>query len=196
MSCKFQEVEVFVAALSIRNAACQKQINQQTKYGCKNNEMTDAIRDLFLNFHNDARRRVAKGIEPNNVGWLNPAKNMYELVFVAALSIRNAACQKQINQQTKYGCKNNEMTDAIRDLFLNFHNDARRRVAKGIEPNNVGWLNPAKNMYELDPVIQHSKRREARGGEVGEGGGRTPPFQDFLDQMENLMVVLPKEIFL
>ncbi|KIH47880.1 hypothetical protein ANCDUO_22055 [Ancylostoma duodenale] len=41
------------------------------------------------------------------------------------------------------------MTDALRQMFLSYHNDARLRVAKGIEPNNVGNLNPAKNMYKL-----------------------------------------------
>ncbi|VDO04848.1 unnamed protein product [Haemonchus placei] len=42
------------------------------------------------------------------------------------------------------------MSDTIRSMILNFHNDARRRVAKGQEPNNVGMLNPAKNMYKLE----------------------------------------------
>ncbi|VDM78218.1 unnamed protein product [Strongylus vulgaris] len=50
-----------------------------------------------------------------------------------------------------YSCTNIGMSDATRDKFLNFHNEARReRVAKGIEPNNVGYLNPAKNMYKLE----------------------------------------------
>ncbi|VDL77533.1 unnamed protein product [Nippostrongylus brasiliensis] len=43
-------------------------------------------------------------------------------------------------------CSNTGMTDAIRTTILNFHNDARRRVAKGVEPNKSGTLNPAKNM--------------------------------------------------
>ncbi|XGW15811.1 hypothetical protein V3C99_001338 [Haemonchus contortus] len=47
-------------------------------------------------------------------------------------------------------CANKEMSDAIRSLILDFHNDARRRVAKGQEPNKVGMLNPAKNMYKLE----------------------------------------------
>ncbi|WKY12920.1 hypothetical protein Q1695_004048 [Nippostrongylus brasiliensis] len=47
-------------------------------------------------------------------------------------------------------CSNTGMTDAIRTTILNFHNDARRRVAKGVEPNKSGTLNPAKNMYKLE----------------------------------------------
>lgn len=56
-------------------------------YKCSNPENTDKLRDLYLNFHNDARRRVAKGKEPNRVGTLNPAKNMYKLVGWALLNL-------------------------------------------------------------------------------------------------------------
>ncbi|CAJ0592111.1 unnamed protein product [Cylicocyclus nassatus] len=49
-----------------------------------------------------------------------------------------------------YSCSNTGLTDAIRDQILNYHNAARLRVTKGIEPNNVGLLNPAKNMYRLE----------------------------------------------
>ncbi|KHJ85489.1 hypothetical protein OESDEN_14783 [Oesophagostomum dentatum] len=48
-----------------------------------------------------------------------------------------------------YSCSNTGLSDAARDVFLGYHNEARLRVAKGIEPNNVGYLNPAKNMYKL-----------------------------------------------
>ncbi|KAK6010136.1 hypothetical protein OSTOST_24869 [Ostertagia ostertagi] len=41
-------------------------------------------------------------------------------------------------------CANTELSDTLRNQILSFHNDARRRVAKGQEPNNVGTLNPAK----------------------------------------------------
>ncbi|KAK6752973.1 hypothetical protein RB195_012529 [Necator americanus] len=53
----------------------------------------DPYRKLFLDFHNGARLRVAKGIEPKNGGYLNPAKNMYKLVYdckVEASALRNA----------------------------------------------------------------------------------------------------------
>ncbi|CAJ0602898.1 unnamed protein product [Cylicocyclus nassatus] len=42
------------------------------------------------------------------------------------------------------------MTNDMRDLILSYHNNARRRVAQGKEPNKVGKLHPAKNMYELE----------------------------------------------
>ncbi|KAK5964306.1 hypothetical protein GCK32_012615 [Trichostrongylus colubriformis] len=47
-------------------------------------------------------------------------------------------------------CANTELSDTIRNQILTFHNDARRRVANGVEPNKVGTLNPAKNMYKLE----------------------------------------------
>ena len=47
---------------------------------CSNRGMSDKDRVLFLNYHNAARLRVAKGYEPNKEGYMNPAKNMYKLV--------------------------------------------------------------------------------------------------------------------
>lgn len=55
-------------------------------FKCSNPGLSDDLRRMFLNFHNDARRRVAKGIEPNKVGKLNPAKNMYKLVITCSIS--------------------------------------------------------------------------------------------------------------
>ncbi|RCN32199.1 hypothetical protein ANCCAN_21998 [Ancylostoma caninum] len=55
-------------------------LSEAASNGCANSEITEEIRNLFLNFHNDARRRVAKGVEPNKQGKLNPAKNMHKLV--------------------------------------------------------------------------------------------------------------------
>ncbi|CAJ0592091.1 unnamed protein product [Cylicocyclus nassatus] len=69
-------------------------------------------------------------------------------VFLLSLTACNAAVYR-IKRST-YSCSNTGMTDAIRDQILNYHNAARLRVAKGIEPNNVGNLNPAKNMYKLE----------------------------------------------
>nr|AAD31839.1 ancylostoma-secreted protein 1 precursor [Ancylostoma caninum] len=48
-----------------------------------------------------------------------------------------------------FGCSNSGITDKDRQAFLDFHNNARRRVAKGLEDSNSGKLNPAKNMYKL-----------------------------------------------
>lgn len=55
---------------------------------CVNPEMTDTIREQILNFHNDARRRVAKGVEPNKSGLLNPATNMYKLEWDCAMELQ------------------------------------------------------------------------------------------------------------
>lgn len=49
------------------------------------------------------------------------------------------------------------MTDRLRNMILNLHNDARRRVAKGEEPNKVGKLNPAKNMYKMVSFFREKK---------------------------------------
>ncbi|KHJ76239.1 hypothetical protein OESDEN_24141 [Oesophagostomum dentatum] len=59
-----------------------------TEFSCPSEAMTDAEREVFLNFHNEARRRVAKGTEPNKVGTLRPAKNMYKLVSKTVVLIK------------------------------------------------------------------------------------------------------------
>ncbi|CAJ0591346.1 unnamed protein product [Cylicocyclus nassatus] len=70
------------------------------------------------------------------------SSQLIALVFFIALAA--------VNAYKKPHCSNGKMTDKIRDLFLSFHNNARRRVAQGKEPNKVGKLHPAKNMYELE----------------------------------------------
>ncbi|KIH53471.1 SCP-like protein, partial [Ancylostoma duodenale] len=52
--------------------------------------------------------------------------------------------------RASFGCSNNGITDSDRQAFLDFHNNARRRVAQGVEDNKSGKLNPAKNMYKLE----------------------------------------------
>ncbi|KAL6741878.1 hypothetical protein Aduo_015090 [Ancylostoma duodenale] len=70
------------------------------------------------------------------------------VLLVCVLSVCNAALYRR--KRATFACSNTGMTDALRQMFLSYHNDARLRVAKGIEPNNVGNLNPAKNMYKLE----------------------------------------------
>ncbi|RCN37764.1 SCP-like protein [Ancylostoma caninum] len=70
------------------------------------------------------------------------------VLLVCVLSVCNAALYRR--KRATFACSNTGLTDAIRQVFLSYHNDARLRVAKGIEPNNVGNLNPAKNMYKLE----------------------------------------------
>ncbi|KIH57277.1 SCP-like protein [Ancylostoma duodenale] len=53
-------------------------------------------------------------------------------------------------EEVAFSCSNPGLSDELREVFLRYHNDARRRVALGIEPNKVGTLNPAKNMYKLE----------------------------------------------
>ncbi|VDP15134.1 unnamed protein product [Heligmosomoides polygyrus] len=55
---------------------------------CVNPEMADTIREQILTYHNEARRRVAKGVEPNKSGLLNPAMNMYKLEWDCAMELQ------------------------------------------------------------------------------------------------------------
>ncbi|XGW03145.1 hypothetical protein V3C99_014830 [Haemonchus contortus] len=74
---------------------------------------------------------------------MTPFSSLVVMIFCLSIS-----CSAYVRKRAV--CANTEMSDAIRSMILNFHNDARRRVAKGQEPNNVGMLNPAKNMYKLE----------------------------------------------
>ncbi|EPB78413.1 SCP-like protein [Ancylostoma ceylanicum] len=64
--------------------------------------------------------------------------------IVALLLCNAASCR------AAFSCSNSGLSDEIREVFLSYHNDARLRVALGTEPNKVGTLNPAKNMYKLE----------------------------------------------
>ncbi|KIH52945.1 SCP-like protein, partial [Ancylostoma duodenale] len=50
-----------------------------------------------------------------------------------------------------YGCPTNPyIDDFMRDVFVGYHRVLRRRIAKGgQQPNNQGFLGPAKNIYDL-----------------------------------------------
>ncbi|KHJ80631.1 hypothetical protein OESDEN_19692 [Oesophagostomum dentatum] len=47
---------------------------------CPNSIIRNEDRETFFKYHNDARRRVAKGEEPNTDGNIDGAKNMHKLV--------------------------------------------------------------------------------------------------------------------
>ncbi|KAF1746958.1 hypothetical protein GCK72_023416 [Caenorhabditis remanei] len=48
-----------------------------------------------------------------------------------------------------FGCANTKINDQARKMFWDGHNDARRSMAKGLEPNKCGLLSGGKNVYEL-----------------------------------------------
>ncbi|KAK6753146.1 hypothetical protein RB195_012631 [Necator americanus] len=70
------------------------------------------------------------------------------LVLVVTFSLSSTALCRQ--KRAAFSCSNTGLSDSLRQVFLCYHNDARLRVAKGVESNNVGTLNPAKNMYKLE----------------------------------------------
>ncbi|KHJ74920.1 SCP-like protein [Oesophagostomum dentatum] len=67
----------------------------------------------------------------------------------ALATLSNAALIRR-KRASAYGCTNSGITDSDRKKFLDYHNEARLRVAKGLEPNrDGGYMNGAKNMYKL-----------------------------------------------
>ncbi|CCD66912.1 SCP domain-containing protein [Caenorhabditis elegans] len=59
------------------------------------------------------------------------------------------ACLERAVAQT-FGCSNTKINDQARKMFYDAHNDARRSMAKGLEPNKCGLLSGGKNVYELN----------------------------------------------
>ncbi|KAK6060783.1 SCP-like protein [Cooperia oncophora] len=58
----------------------------QTGFDCPRSlSQSDDRRRLFLDFHNELRRKIALGRQPNNRGFLGPARNMYELTWSCSL---------------------------------------------------------------------------------------------------------------
>ncbi|EYC27293.1 hypothetical protein Y032_0009g633 [Ancylostoma ceylanicum] len=72
------------------------------------------------------------------------------MILTAVLTLSSVLLESQISA-TEYGCPdNNYMNDFMRDVFVGYHLVLRRRIAKGgQQPNNQGFLGPAKNMYDL-----------------------------------------------
>ncbi|KHJ88423.1 SCP-like protein, partial [Oesophagostomum dentatum] len=68
---------------------------------------------------------------------------MFQVLSIVSLS---AAL---VGAQATSSCKDSKISSADRKQFLDYHNVARRRLAKGDEPNRSGYMNMAKNMYKL-----------------------------------------------
>ncbi|CAB3400268.1 unnamed protein product [Caenorhabditis bovis] len=54
------------------------------------------------------------------------------------------------SQCISFGCSNPKLSDQARTMFYNAHNDARRSLAKGLEPHKCGRLSSGKNVYQLN----------------------------------------------
>uniref|UniRef100_A0A1I7U092 SCP domain-containing protein n=1 Tax=Caenorhabditis tropicalis TaxID=1561998 RepID=A0A1I7U092_9PELO len=68
------------------------------------------------------------------------------MAFLVAVLV--LACVGDALAQT-FGCTNPKINDRARKMFFDAHNDARRSMAKGLEPNKCGMLSTGKNVYEL-----------------------------------------------
>ncbi|EGT59294.1 CBN-VAP-1 protein [Caenorhabditis brenneri] len=68
------------------------------------------------------------------------------MAFLVAVLV--LACLEGTFAQT-FGCSNTKIDDRARKMFFDAHNDARRSMAKGLEPNKCGLLPTGKNVYEL-----------------------------------------------
>lgn len=68
------------------------------------------------------------------------------MAFLAAVLV--LICLGGTLAQT-FGCANTKIDDRARKMFFDGHNDARRSMAKGLEPNKCGLLSTGKNVYEL-----------------------------------------------
>ena len=55
-----------------------------------------------------------------------------------------------------YGCTTPTLDDTGRDMWVTGFNDARRSMAKGMEPNKCGPLPTGKNVYEMVCHLQMS----------------------------------------
>ncbi|CAI2357507.1 unnamed protein product [Caenorhabditis sp. 36 PRJEB53466] len=68
------------------------------------------------------------------------------MAFLAAVFVLSIL--KSTDAQT-FACSNTGISDQARKMFFDAHNDARRSVAQGLEPNKCGLLPAGKNIYEL-----------------------------------------------
>ncbi|EYC22288.1 hypothetical protein Y032_0017g3263 [Ancylostoma ceylanicum] len=73
--------------------------------------------------------------------------NMWFMYLVAAYLFCNVA----VSSAKSFNCENKAIPDAWRKVVLDFHNEHRRRLARGEQESRDGKLMPAaKDMHELD----------------------------------------------
>ncbi|RCN33406.1 SCP-like protein [Ancylostoma caninum] len=108
-------------------------------FGC-DGKITDEMRKKILDFHNQARVRLAKGQERNKTGRLPPAKNMYEVSWCCGLEKKAeaaiAVCPENladlegygINFGTRYHCPKYPKTSEVlvMDELGNWWNEVRK----------------------------------------------------------------------
>lgn len=85
-----------------------------TAFGCSNTLITDQARKMFFDAHNDARRSMAQGKEPNKCGLLPEGKNVYELVQ----NTIHCTCKRMISEMGLWtGSKGSRMGKRVPELF-------------------------------------------------------------------------------
>ncbi|RCN36472.1 hypothetical protein ANCCAN_17647 [Ancylostoma caninum] len=107
------------------------------QYGCPTNPyIDDFMRDVFVGYHRVLRRRIAKGgQQPNNQGFLGPAKNMYDLKWDCGFERQAQAAIEQCNAHPRANVSQNIVSFAGRTgPYSNWTN-----AVWGM----IGWLSPA-----------------------------------------------------
>ncbi|KAL6732068.1 hypothetical protein Aduo_002868 [Ancylostoma duodenale] len=123
---------------------------------CPGTNIDDVDRGDFLEYHNLIRREIARGQAQNTAGKLNPAKEMYELIYdctledAAARSI-GAACSDYVDVPPKYG-QNKYTVYARKILALGRNALIPHVVSSWYKPVMVYGLN-ANNKFD-DPRLE------------------------------------------
>ncbi|KHJ88518.1 hypothetical protein OESDEN_11687 [Oesophagostomum dentatum] len=85
------------------------------------------------------------------------------LLLLAFATVSLGAALKNQPKQSVSNCYNDKLTDAERKKFLDHHNTARLRLARGKQPNKSGFMNGAKNMYKLVGLLFGNEKQVRLG---------------------------------
>ncbi|VDL64283.1 unnamed protein product, partial [Nippostrongylus brasiliensis] len=133
----------------------QKTYSNYSDFNCQhtaNTEMTDDLRAYYLNFHNNQRRRLARGNSPARSGKFNKAKNMYKLEWscsIEELAKRAVAnCNADLTENRSYGQNLAGYTFWSSDGNVpRSHIKIKELIKKTLE----SWFNQAKEQGWKDP---------------------------------------------
>ncbi|KAK6024142.1 SCP-like protein [Ostertagia ostertagi] len=118
-------------------------------YGCSEDlTQTDKTRKIFLDFHNDVRRNISTGIQPNRPVYsrfLGPAKNMYKLKWDCDLEKK---AQYQVSSCTfKVPPGMCRLSMSQNSISVNYVNGKEEEALRFAQKN---WMNPVTT-YGVPP---------------------------------------------
>ncbi|KAK6022684.1 SCP-like protein, partial [Ostertagia ostertagi] len=168
--------KIFIILCTLKNVSSQR---------CPgNSNMTDELRDSFLNRHNTLRSSLAQGLQQNdNLGLAPPATNMEKMEYVCDVessAMRSAqTCSGGISQEsTRPGLKENTFRET--DMSLDLGNVAETAMTtwwsqlsrNGVDEPNMEFTTELR--FRTNSIISFSKAMTTWWSQLSRNGVDEP----------------------